>query len=290
MASNRLAGRTALITGSSSGIGRAVAIAFAAEGANVCCLDLYPNLRNAVDPATGKADSIHNRITSGEPTHELLARQHGDARVTFVKTDVTSARDWERAVQACVERFSRLDIVVNNAGISVESTHARPLRAHETSEADYDKTMAVNAKGVFLGCKYGAGQMLAQAAPEGGRGPRGWIVNTASVQGLLAYFGTPAYCAAKHAVVGLTRQVALDYARDRIHCNCVCPGFLQTAMTQNLQGDAGALSQIASQHPWGGGGIGDPEDVARAVVYLASDDLRWITGVALPVDGGFMCQ
>lgn len=288
----RLQGKTAIVTGSSSGLGRAIATAYALEGANICCVDLYPEPRNAINPSTGKADDFNNR-TSGQATHDSLQRL--GARAIFVKADLTSARDVESAIAACVQEFGRLDIMANNAGISVESTHVTPLRIHETSEEDYDNTMAINAKGIFLGCKYAIKQMLAQdllPTAEGSssisKSSRGWIVNTASVQGLVPYYGTPSYCASKGAAVMLTKQVALDYAPDRIHCNALCPGFLKTSMTQNLQSQPESLATIDAAHPFGG--MGDPEDVAKAAVFLASDDVAWITGVPLPVDGGYLLR
>jgi NAD(P)-dependent dehydrogenase (short-subunit alcohol dehydrogenase family) len=284
----RLQGKTAIVTGSSSGLGRAIAIAYAREGAHICCVDLYPAPRNAINPATGKADDFNNR-TAGQATHEYL--QEAGMRAVFVKADLTAAHDVEAAVEECVRKFGRLDIIANNAGISVESTHVRPLRIHETSEEDYDKTMAINEKCIFLGCKYATKQMLAQEPLKNAGGSdksRGWIVNTASVQGLVPYYGTPSYCASKGAAVMLTKQVALDYAGDRIHCNALCPGFLKTSMTQNLQSQPESLATINASHPLGG--MGDPEDVARAAVFLASDDVKWMTGVQLPVDGGYLLR
>lgn len=129
--------------------------------------------------------------------------------------------------------------------------------------------MAINAKGVFLGCKYALIQMLKQTRLPGVK-DLGWIVNTASVQGLVAYHNTPAYTASKGAVAQLTKQVALDYAPHRIHCNAICPGFLKTTMTQNLQNDPVKQAEIDAAHPFGG--MGSPEDVAKAVLFLASDD------------------
>jgi NAD(P)-dependent dehydrogenase (short-subunit alcohol dehydrogenase family) len=284
----RLDGKTAIVTGSSSGLGREIAIAYAREGAQVCCVDLYPAPRNAINPATGKADDFNNRAV-GEATHEYL--QKAGMRAIFVKADLTVAPDVEAAIRACVHEFGRLDIIANNAGISVESTHVEPLRIHETSEEDYDQTMAINAKGIFLGCKYATKQMLAQQPlrnADGSAKSRGWVVNTASVQGLVPYYGTPSYCASKGAAVMLTKQVALDYAPDRIHCNALCPGFLKTSMTQNLQSQPESLVTINASHPLGG--MGDPEDVARAAVFLASDDVKWMTGVPLPVDGGYLLR
>lgn len=187
--SGRLSGKTALVTGSSSGLGRAIAKAYAHEGAQVCCVDLYPNLRNATNASTGKADDIHHRIATASTTHELLAHDYGGKHI-FVRADLTTAVDVEEAVATCVREYGRLDVIVNNAGISVESHHVRPMRIHETEEADYDKTMAINAKAMFLGCKYAIRQMLEQEPLPGSNGDRGWIINTASIQSFVPYFGT----------------------------------------------------------------------------------------------------
>jgi len=279
----RLQDRIALVTGASSGLGRAICLAFGAEGARICCVDIFETPRNKTNAETGKADDYRNRV-EGESTAQELQRLHGNDRAVFVKADVTSAADVEAAVAECIEVFGRLDIMANNAGISVESTHAIPHGIHELSEHDWDRTMAINVKGVFLGCKYALAQMIKQE-PLPGQRDKGWIVNTASVQGLVAYHNTPAYTASKGAVAQLTKQVALDYAPHRIHCNAICPGFLRTVMTQNLQNDPAAQAEIDKAHPFGG--MGHPDDVAKAVVFLASDDVAWMTGVNMPVDGGY---
>jgi len=281
---DRLRDRIALVTGASSGLGRAICIAFASEGARLCCVDLYETPRNKTNPDTGKADDFNRRV-EGETTVQEIQRLYGEGRAVFVRADVSSASSVEAAVSGCVQTFHRLDIIANNAGISIESTHSKPLGVHEISEADWDQTMAINAKGVFLGCKYAIAQMLKQDLLPGVM-DRGWIVNTASIQGLAAYYNTPAYTSSKHAVLGLTKQVALDYAPHRIHCNAICPGFLRTAMTQNLQNDPQSQAAIDRAHPLGG--MGTPEDVAKVVVFLASDDVAWVTGVSMPVDGGYM--
>jgi NAD(P)-dependent dehydrogenase (short-subunit alcohol dehydrogenase family) len=121
---------------------------------------------------------------------------------------------------------------------------------------------------------------------------RGWIVNTASILGLVTFPATPSYSTSKGAAVHLTKQIALDYAQDKIHCNAICPGFLETAMTQNIQNSAESLNMITKSHPFGatGGRLGLPEDIASSAVFLASDDARWLTGVALPVDGGYVIR
>ena len=257
------------------------------------CIDLYPTPRQSLNPLTNRADDLSSRAAGQPGTHELIRQQGGEA--TYHKADVTRARDMDLAVRACVAKYSRVDILVNNAGISVESTHPRALRCHETSEEDFDRTMAVNTKGMFLGCKYALKQMLAEGGGGNGNGQqqkyssRGWIVNVASVQGLVPFYGTPSYCASKGAAVMLTKQIALDYAGDLIHCNALCPGFLNTGMTQNLQSQEEELKEIEKKHPFGGR-LGNVEDVARAAVFLASDEANWVTGVTLPVDGGYLLR
>lgn len=212
---DRLSNRTALVTGSSGSLGQAIALALASEGANVCCVDIFASPRNQVNPNTGKADDYQNRSADARTTLSLLHDKYGAERAIFVKADVTSPAEWQDAIDACVKQFGRLDILCNNAGISVESMRERPLPVHETSEDDWDRTLAINSKSVFLGCKYGIAQMLAQDLLPGAR-DRGCIVNTSSVQALVAYFNTPAYCASKGAVSMLSKQIALDYAKDKI--------------------------------------------------------------------------
>ena len=190
--SGRIQDRVALVTGSSSGLGRAICLKLAYEGAIICCVDLYSHPRSKTNASTGKADDFNNRI-EGESTLDELHMSYGNTRAIFVKADVTKAGDVEGAVAKCVEKFGRLDILCANAGISVESAHERPLGIHETSESDWDRTMAINAKGVFLCCKYAIAQMLKQnPLPE--KKDRGWIVNTSSIQGLAAYYNTRELC------------------------------------------------------------------------------------------------
>ncbi|KAH0840712.1 NAD-dependent epimerase/dehydratase [Fonsecaea pedrosoi] len=154
----RLENRNAIVTGSSSGLGAAISLALSSHGASIFCIDLYPTPRNAINSNTNRADDIHNRTRDQSGTHERI-RQLG-SEATYHKADVTRARDIELAIRACVAKYKRVDIMVNNAGISVESTHLRPLRCHETSEEDFDRTLAINTKGMFLGCKYALKQML----------------------------------------------------------------------------------------------------------------------------------
>ncbi|KAF2214634.1 hypothetical protein CERZMDRAFT_82586 [Cercospora zeae-maydis SCOH1-5] len=307
MSPGRLSNRIAIVTGSSSGLGRAIALQLAAEGAKICCVDLYEKPRNKTNAATGKADDYKNRI-DGETTVQELHRLHGDDSAIFVHADMIRAEEVENAVAKCkstpprtpqlkrdvqltlssskgVEKYGRIDILCNNAGISIESTQPTPLPIHQLPESDWDLTMTVNVKSVFLGSKYVLARMLTQPILPN-LTSRGWIINTASVQGLVAYYNTPAYTASKGAVAQVTKQIALDYAPYKIHCNSVCPGFLRTAMTQNLQNDPAKQREIDAAHPLGG--MGSTADVAKAVLFLASDDCAWVTGVNLPVDGGYM--
>lgn len=203
----RLHCRTCIITGSSSGLGRAIALAFASEGAHICLVDIYTLACNPLSPTTGKSDAIENRSSKLPGTLDVLIAKYGNERLdgksgprfAFVKADMTMATEAERAISKCIELFGRLDVMANNAGISVESTHVKVLKCHETSEEDFEKTMSVNCKAVFLGCKYALRQMVEhqEAVDWDGKGEarkmewdRGWIVNTASIQGFVAFSGT----------------------------------------------------------------------------------------------------
>ncbi|KAI9786358.1 MAG: hypothetical protein M1816_008019 [Peltula sp. TS41687] len=276
---SRLASKVALVTGSSSGLGRAIARSFAAEGAKlVVCADLIPHIYS--DEAE-------------EPTHELICREFGPGRAVFVKTDVTIAAEVEAAVKEAVDKGEgKLHILVNNAGILTGST-----LIHELSEEKFEAVMRVNTHGTFLGCKYACAQFLKQEVDSNGH--RGWIINIASIAGLTGIKGAKdniddgvdniaAYCASKAAVVNLTRTVAIDYAEHKIHVNALCPGFLRTPMTKDYF-DYGEINTLlkASTPWWNDGNVWD---VARVAVFLASEDAAWITGVAFPVDGGYLAK
>jgi len=265
--SGRLTGKIAVVTGASSGIGRAISLAFAKEGAAVICSDIRPDPRS---PGPGQ---------SSTPTHEVITKSGGKA--LFVKCDVRNASEMESLVDHAVKELGRLDIMINNAGIAMESSDPAPV--WDVSEDRWDTLMAVNAKGVFLGCKYAAKQMISQE--PGPNGDRGWIVNTASIFGLVGAEGTLSYCASKHAVAGITKTVALDCARYRVHCNAICPGYTATAMTAPIFEQDEKKTGLTAVHPFRG--LGEPEDLARAVVFLASEDNSWMTGVMMPVDGGY---
>jgi len=174
--------------------------------------------------------------------------------------------------------------MVNNAGLG---NVAGTPRIHLLEEHAWDGLMRVNLRGVYLGCKYACGQFLKQDLDRSGR--RGWIVNVSSMLGYVGIKGgTAAYCASKGAVLNLTRQVAIDYAKDRIHCNALCPGFTKTAMTQENYENEAVNAEMISTTPWGEWGTA--ADVAKGAVFLATDDSAWVTGVGLPVDGGYLAQ
>ncbi len=242
---NSLAGKIAVVTGGASGIGAATARLFAAAGARVVIGDLQD------------ASSLASEIGG-----------------VFHKTDVRRSEDVAALVQRAVREYGRLDVLFNNAGIE---RHA-PLAV--TEDEVHRSIIDVNLNGVFYGLKHGILAMAQNSGPV-----RGSIVNTASVAGLI---GTPllgSYNASKHAVVGLTRNAALEYAPLGIRVNAVCPGIIRTPMlTEGFEANDEALARFAKAHPLGR--IGEPEEVARLVCFLASDDASFITGQAIAIDGG----
>lgn len=254
-----LEGRAAIVTGTSSGVGRAIAATLAAAGARVACLDLRPT------PRDGGFDH-RPELT----TEELIQSDGGVA--FFHATDVASYDSMEKAFAATRSRYGAVDIVVNNAGTAAWA----PI--HEEPESEYDRVMGVNAKGAWVGCKLACTTFLEQET--GGR-----IVNIASVGGYVGLPVEPAYCASKGAVVNLTRQIALDYGPRRIACNVVCPGPLQTAMTRQFIDDEADRVALEATTPWPR--LGTAADIANAVHFLSSDAAEWITGAVVPVDGGY---
>jgi NAD(P)-dependent dehydrogenase (short-subunit alcohol dehydrogenase family) len=245
--SDALAGKSILITGAASGIGKAAAELFAANGARLLLADMDRDGGEAVARAVG---------------------------ARFLQTDVTSSDAVRAAVAAAVDAYGRLDGAFNNAGVS---RYGAPLALGE--EAEFDRVMAINVKGVWLCLKHEIAQMLGQS-PAGGA-----IVNTASVAGL---YGAPmmeAYAASKHAVVGLTKTAALEYAKLGIRVNSVCPGVIRTPMMdQATGGDADAEKRIAKAHPIGR--VGEAEEIAAAAMWLLSDAASFVTGHQLVADGG----
>ncbi|KAM0746028.1 putative short chain dehydrogenase [Meredithblackwellia eburnea MCA 4105] len=263
----KLQGISAIVTGSSSGNGRAIALALSAEGASVLCSDL-----NA-EPLKG------GYYESTKPTHEEIVANGG--RASFLKANAAVTEDVQALVAKAVELYGRLDVFVANAGIFCGLN----LIENESEEA-YDKTMLVNAKGVFLANKYAIKQFVKQDI--GPNGTRGKIINIASIGGLVGLAQESSYCMSKGAVAQLTRQVALDYAPQKINVNAVCPGFLQTAMVRPFIEDEAANKMLHDLTPFGE--LGKAEDVAKACVFLASEDSRWMTGSMLTVDGGYTCR
>jgi NAD(P)-dependent dehydrogenase (short-subunit alcohol dehydrogenase family) len=252
----QLEGKVSLVTGAGSGIGRATAVAFAAEGAKVVVSDI------AVD--------------SGQETVARIKGVGGEA--TFVRADVSVAQAAAALVQAAVEGYGRLDCAHNNAGIS-GSTGAAPA-PHEYPEDLWDRVIAINLKGVWLCLKYEVQQMLARG---------GAIVNTASVMGLVAGPGNLAYAASKHGVIGVTKSAALAYAQLGVRVNAVCPGYVRTPMLEAILARRPEAEQgWLSQQPVGR--LGSPEEVAALVVWLCSDAASFMTGAALPVDGGYTAR
>ncbi|KAK6204105.1 hypothetical protein LQW54_008459 [Pestalotiopsis sp. IQ-011] len=267
----RLQGKVAIVTGSSSGIGRAIALAYSREGAAVVCADLN---RDARSPGVGEE--------ALPCTDQTISSSGGQA--IFVQTNVSLAADVQAMVDSAVSKFGRVDILVNNAGVSMEARGA-PLRVHETPEDTWDATMAVNAKSVFYCCKYGIAQMLRQEVRDG---HRGWIVNMSSIFGLVGGRANISYAASKAAVANMTRQVALDYAEDKIHCNAICPGYTNTAIFSETIANLDDANSIEAKHPFGG--VGNSKDIVGAAIFLACPEASWITGVCLPVDGGYTAQ
>ncbi|KAH7486875.1 hypothetical protein FOMA001_g4986 [Fusarium oxysporum f. sp. matthiolae] len=266
----RLAGKVCIVTGSSSGLGRAIALAYSHEGAHLVCADLQPAARASVNGE----EEVN--------TDELIRSNGGQA--IFVETDVTKTAAVEQLVSRAVIQFGRIDVLVNNAGISVEAGK-EPRRVHETPEDWWDLTLAVNLKSIFLVCKYVIAQMLKQDKSE--TGDRGWIINMSSIFGLVGGYTNAAYAASKGGVTNLTRTIALDYARDGIHCNAICPGFTETAIFADTI-KTRDRDLIRSRHPLHG--TGSPQDLVGAAIFLASQEARWVTGVNLPVDGGYTAQ
>ncbi|MCB0153292.1 MAG: SDR family oxidoreductase [Anaerolineae bacterium] len=251
----QLSNKVAIITGAGSGIGRESAVRFAQAGARVTVADLNE--------------------AAGRETAALLG-EYG----FFVKVDVSNGADTARMVEQTVARWGRLDILFNNAGIDLPQA----TTVVETSEADWDRIMAVNLTGVFWGAHHALPVMMTQRA--------GVVINTASRAGLAATPGEAAYCASKGAVVSLTRQMALDYAAYNIRVNCICPGVLEQPTVDRAQflqarsGEAIAQRhrQFAAANPLGR--LCTPADIAQAALYLASDASAYVTGTALLVDGG----
>jgi glucose 1-dehydrogenase len=253
----RLRGKVVAVTGGASGIGRAIAVLFAREGARVVI-----------------GDVTEMPLEGGAPTCEVIGQEGGIAR--FRRCDVADWTDVEALVGAAVAEFGRLDVMVNNAAIRGDG---KPLL--ETTEQDWDRVMGVNAKGVFLGCKAAVRQFLAQDAVNE---VRGRIVNISSQHGMVAAPGKIAYGTGKAAAAYITKQVAVDYAKQGIICNAVAPGRILTGRPAGAGTDAMEYSVMRTPMPR----LGRPMDVAQAALFLASEEASYLTGHNLLVDGGWM--
>src|SRR5262245_56355870 len=251
--SGDLQGKVALITGGTSGIGRDTAILFAKQGAKVV--------------VTGR------RKEEGEETAKLARAAGGEA--LFLQGDVSKTADAQMFVQKTVEKFGRLDVAFNNAGIE-----GAWLPITEASEQEFDKVIAINLKGVWLCLKYEIQQMLKQ-------GQGGTIVNMSSVAGLVGFAGASIYIASKHGVIGLTRTAALEYAKAGIRVNAVCPAVIDTAMADRaFDTDPEASKRTAAMHPIGR--VGKPMEIAEAVLWLCSGKSSFVTGDSIVLDGGLL--
>ena len=254
---NLLEGKTAVVTGASSGIGRAIATSFAAEGAFVVIADV------TMEPIEG-----------GEPTLELIRRAAGEA--IFEKVDVGRWDDIDGAISRTVARRGRLDVMVNNA-----ATYSGTALL-DTKTEQWEHVMAVNMTGMFHGCKRAIKQMITQEPVEE---VRGRVINLGSQHGIVAARRDSPYGVSKAGAIYFTKQIAVDYAKDFIVCNCISPGKIVTGKP-GLAMDPALLELARQRTPWPR--LGRPQDVANAAVFLASDRASFITGANLVVDGGWL--
>ena len=250
--SKRLDGTVAIITGSGSGIGKAVALLFAREGARVVVCDID--------------------VERGAGVRGEIVKEGGEA--AFVRADVSRSNEVAKLVRQTVERYGRIDILVNNAGMASLGT------VLDISDGEWDRVLSVNLKGAFLCSKHAVPEMIR----EGG----GVIVNVASVIGLVGGRGEAAYCASKGGLIALTKAMALDFAEDNVRVNCICPGSVRTPMREIVMAGKSPEERRAAELRIPIGRVADPEEIARTVLFLASDESSYVTGSTLVVDGGWV--
>ncbi len=252
----RLEQRIAVITGAGSGIGREMALLFAREGASILAADLNG----------GAAEATASMVKEAGGTCAALA------------VDASKPADVERMIAQAIETYGRVDILCNNAGIGSTTDVV------DCEPDEWDRVMTVNVKSVYLGCKYAVPHMIEQGG--------GVIVNTASVAGMVGIVKRASYSASKGAVIALTRQVAIEYVEQGIRVNCICPGTVDSPWVGRLLDEtadpAAARAGLVARQPMGR--LGDPKEIAKAALYLASDDAAFITGTGLVIDGGLTAR
>jgi len=248
----RLKNKVALITGGGSGIGRATCLLFAREGAKVVVADYIAE--------------------GGNETMQQIRAGGGEA--IFVQADVSKSADVQNMIAATVQTYKRVDVLFNNAGIEGPSAKLANYK-----EEDWDRVIAIDLTAVYLGMKYVIPEMLKQGG--------GVIISTASVAGLVGFPGSGAYAAAKAGVINMTRMVALEYADKNIRVNCICPGIIETPMVDRVMGNR-PKDRVVKAEPIGR--LGQPEDIANAALFLASDESSFATGAPFIIDGGYVAR